>query len=309
MWKDKYRKLMFSVESFESSIQEAYKIKFKHIPLLYKYRAINDYSIDNLFNDTTWFNRASEFNDPYDSGLTMNRELMIDDKIKHDLINKFCKKAKLEINSVSKMLESLDSKQTLYLFLYYYSNLKNNPKEIPKIIEEYYDDLYKIQSEYQLKMNKLYQQSIFISCFSEKKDSILMWSHYASNHTGICIEYDFKQCGSDHFLTKNLHPVIYSPKIFDFTAYKESENRINVTTNASLTKSEIWSYENEWRLIQILNSDSEPFNGKIITPKTVFLGTNISKKDKEKIIKIANKKNILIKQMHHSDTEYKLYSD
>lgn len=29
-----------------------------------------------------------------------------------------------------------------------------------------------------------------ISCFSKRYDSILMWSHYASSHEGVCIEFD-----------------------------------------------------------------------------------------------------------------------
>lgn len=29
-----------------------------------------------------------------------------------------------------------------------------------------------------------------LCCFSESRDDVLMWSHYAASHTGICIEFD-----------------------------------------------------------------------------------------------------------------------
>ncbi len=32
--------------------------------------------------------------------------------------------------------------------------------------------------------------SIGVICFSSNYDNILMWSHYANNHKGICIEFD-----------------------------------------------------------------------------------------------------------------------
>ena len=31
-----------------------------------------------------------------------------------------------------------------------------------------------------------------IACFSESKDSPTMWAHYADNHKGFVLEYDFK---------------------------------------------------------------------------------------------------------------------
>lgn len=50
------------------------------------------------------------------------------------------------------------------------------------------------------------KDAVRVVCLSEVYDSMLMWSHYAQNHTGFCIEYDFKE--SD-MLCKQLYPVIY----------------------------------------------------------------------------------------------------
>ena len=34
------------------------------------------------------------------------------------------------------------------------------------------------------------KKDVIISCFSTRNDSLLMWSHYADSHFGVCFEYD-----------------------------------------------------------------------------------------------------------------------
>ena len=36
----------------------------------------------------------------------------------------------------------------------------------------------------------VFLKDVGISCFSETNRSLVMWVHYASNHKGICIEFD-----------------------------------------------------------------------------------------------------------------------
>lgn len=35
------------------------------------------------------------------------------------------------------------------------------------------------------------QRNLNICCFSERINSVIMWSRYANNHRGFCVEYDF----------------------------------------------------------------------------------------------------------------------
>ena len=37
--------------------------------------------------------------------------------------------------------------------------------------------------------NKINLYERGVCCFSEKKDDILMWSHYADGHKGFCLEF------------------------------------------------------------------------------------------------------------------------
>jgi Protein of unknown function (DUF2971) len=85
---------------------------------------------------------------------------------------------------------------------------------------------------------------IGISCFSLDRNNSLMWSHYANGHTGLCLKFDML---ADSYLFKDCYKVNYSkeyPKIL-----VEENGKANIT-DAILTKSKIWEYENEWRVIK-----------------------------------------------------------
>lgn len=104
---------------------------------------------------------------------------------------------------------------------------------------------------------------------------VLMWSHYANCHSGICLK--FRASDSTPFFGEAQkveyeisRPVINliqdDPKIF--------------TTKALLTKAEFWAYEEEWRMI----SPSRPpgihtYPADLLVG--VILGANISTENKD----------------------------
>ena len=51
------------------------------------------------------------------------------------------------------------------------------------------------------------KDAVRVVCLSETYDSMLMWSHYARNHTGYCIEYEFNK---DDMYYSSLHLVRYT---------------------------------------------------------------------------------------------------
>ena len=77
-----------------------------------------------------------------------------------------------------------------------------------------------------------------IYCLSEKSDMPLMWGHYASAHTGICLEFDTKR-------TPFAGATIKVRYLSAYPAYDIVEG----TYDSLFTKSADWSYEAEWRLI------------------------------------------------------------
>lgn len=113
---------------------------------------------------------------------------------------------------------------------------------------------------------KYYRVRSFCRDMSKSKavQNTLMWAHYAKDHTGICIEYEF----SPDFVKD--HRLMY----FKDVVYTKKTQRVDLSKEKTLsseialyTKNGYWRYENETRLISyIVDSDSPylsiPFNDK-----------------------------------------------
>ena len=151
------------------------------------------------------------------------------------------------------------------------------------------------------KIKKRVNELMGISCFAERSDNILMWSHYADKHKGFCVEYDLSKAKNIN-TTLLLFPVKYSKKranlpmdIFDFgnpngVKVKDKDISISKFINIFLTKSDIWEYEEEWRIICLLQSLEEQKLYEDMISK-VYLGANIKPEDESRIYEILQDKN------------------
>jgi len=122
-------------------------------------------------------------------------------------------------------------------------------------------------------------ESIGIFCLSACKDNLLMWSHYADGHRGICLEFSTSQ---DQLFGCRLDPVVY----------KELHPELFVTDNVNLewtrryltTKARDWSYEREWRIINCppgaRTAPHEELSG-------VILGCSIPASDRQEVLEWA----------------------
>ncbi len=156
----------------------------------------------------------------------------------------------------------------------------------------------------------------YITCFSEEKNNILMWGHYAQGHEGLCLEYDFVKLTNDLLGIRNhLFPVVYrdrrpfkrdidslirSKKALDMAIEEEyeydGEEALDDVLPLFLTKADKWKYEKEWRVIYTkkqmydINKD-ELFNGNIYAQciSAVYLGTRINSEKKDNILEIAER--------------------
>lgn len=89
---------------------------------------------------------------------------------------------------------------------------------------------------------RVISEGVGVYCVSAKYDDILMWSHYADDHKGICLEFD-----GEAELMAHAQKVKYSQKRVPIMAYYDDKE--TSMTKALLTKSLQWAYEEEWRLI------------------------------------------------------------
>ena len=193
-------------------------------------------------------------------------------------------------------------------------------------------------------INKLEQLSdiAYLKSFSEEKNNLLLWAHYAQNYSGMCVEYDFGQLSED--LLYHFFPVYYSSKRLvsrnlehTIVEHKDSKrmNEENCCLNECdfikdimslfLTKSTIWDYEKEWRIVathpQIFNvaedldDDQEVLyriNSQQISVagciKSVYLGPQMKQNIKEHIVEICRNRlgNIPVYSTKLSKDKYEL---
>jgi hypothetical protein len=121
-----------------------------------------------------------------------------------------------------------------------------------------------------------------VACFCEKNTNYAMWAHYADGNRGICIEYDVNNF--DNAEGAYLMPTVYSD---EFDKYYSNES--NIKSNAfmiSLFKHKDWSYEQEWRLVKLIDklgpSEKEryTYNAKI---NAIYFGVDMPQIYKEVI--------------------------
>ena len=169
-----------------------------------------------------------------------------------------------------------------------------------------------------IEANRHINDNFAITCFSKKSDEILMWSHYANKHTGFCVEYDFSKCTNWAALI-TLFPVIYSKNRphFPMSIFEQSNNFKDITVKEGndsiislirllLIKSDIWSYEEEWRIIGLQNQliDKHLLELDIVTK--IYLGANISDKNEKEIVDIAKSKGIPVYRYIMNQEQYTL---
>lgn len=189
----------------------------------------------------------------------------------------------------------------------------------------------KIRKTHKNKYDRLRERT-WICSLSKINDSLLMWSHYANNHRGVCIELNMShviKClnGNHGMVVHNVGVEVQYKDIIEKPDY--FKNRVGDYLNYQIsTKAKDWEYEQEWRLYIIDPSPmymslpfkpkrGETYDWKItrVYPvlggecfEAIYLGAMISDEDKQKIVKLARKlnPNIKIYQMTINPDAFKL---
>lgn len=131
-----------------------------------------------------------------------------------------------------------------------------------------------------LKDAKEQMKNYGVLALSEVNDNILMWSHYADKHRGICIEFertDTNELGNyDHCL-----PVLYQQELPSFNPLELEDSK--AVTQALSTKGEYWKYEREWRILTYESNKHFPLPGNITA---VIFGLNMPQKHRDAILSL-----------------------
>jgi hypothetical protein len=124
-----------------------------------------------------------------------------------------------------------------------------------------------------------------ICSFTETKENLLCWSHYANSHTGICVEFD-----------ATVLPISYAYKVKYLDDYPEIQYPHDDAVTAfrpALTKSKEWEYEQEYRIIFVPGSSTQPNNdGESLVLKgneitNIYFGANMKNDDKKRLMELV----------------------
>lgn len=148
-----------------------------------------------------------------------------------------------------------------------------------------------------------------IFCLTTKPSNILMWSHYASNHQGICIEFS-----CENYVFSGAFKMQYMEKypLFDITDYS-----LDCILRPLVTKSDAWAYEDEYRLIaqerkEALASSLLTDNNYLMIPRgairSVILGCLTAQSTKQAIADILARhgSGARVKQLQRVPNVYEL---
>jgi len=152
-----------------------------------------------------------------------------------------------------------------------------------------------------------WKKSYLVLCLSAVHNHILMWSHYTSSHQGAVFEFRpiVQSSNATLFGTSTLfaQPVFYSLKVpvaanlEEYVGYLTGQKPKPDTSNAfkksTYTKSSVWAYENEWRVLDKKRAGEE---GTSVLRKfqpqelvSVYLGCRILPEDRQRIIGLLDR--------------------
>lgn len=120
--------------------------------------------------------------------------------------------------------------------------------------------------------------SLGVFCLSERGDDILMWSHYAGGHSGVCLQ--FENCVGLVDVPKGVPlDVSYSEQLPVLDFVRDSDRRQAVAV--LLTKAARWAYEGEWRIVDPAGPGLHTFAPDLLSG--VIFGCRTSEADRRAV--------------------------
>lgn len=223
---------------------------------LFKYFTINDNFKATIVNNQIWFSSPDDFNDPFDCNIKCQ----------------YIKDVEFEERINDEIREEYNSADSNEAFFRQHKNLS--------MIAEGHDVKLKTNTS---KLNEnLYNtvKDTGVACFSKINSSILMWSHYADNHKGVCLK--FKTSDTEFF--DNVANVRYTekfPNLGNEFQYSDSQNFL------FFTKSNEWAYEEE---VRVLKKPKQLFKFKPEVLDSIYFGAKCEKEKCKEIIELVQKK-------------------
>jgi hypothetical protein len=263
----------------------------------YKYLSIDTAKLI-LMNKKFRYSSPLIFNDPFDGQTEVTFDFEIAN-FNDDIVNEMIRLASFEndflYKEYSDMIKSIELlKKIIKKEGTVDPILKNGLIEINK-------EISRALEETRLQYNVMWQdflKALRVFSLSINFNSILMWSHYANNHTGVVFklkalhEEDNLICVAQPVIYQNKPPKFFSKKewIDDILGIKKLDF-VKLYKTYPIIKYDLWNYEDEWRVLNFewdhknqLFTDYKLFPNELVA---IYFGCNTEKDDIDEITKLS----------------------
>jgi hypothetical protein len=216
------------------------------IPKLYKYRSLQGDAQANtvslLRDDTVYYALPSQFNDPYECNFGWKRGSVAD-------------QAKLYAAFLRRFgLADTEWDARIRAYKELHGSTSAERAEVDELMRKTAREIVDL---------------VGVFCLSEVNNDILMWSHYADCHKGVCIEFSMPLGSAPEEVMSQVN---YRDEFPTLDLYERE--KLEIVRPCFLTKARHWHYEKEWRAIRTAGAGTEKVPRKAITG--VILGCKIS---------------------------------
>ncbi len=226
---------------------------------VYKFRTI-DKANDILQKQEFYFSSAANFNDPFDCMLDEEKQYSLSD------FNRW----------IGSFQNGLTKKE------------KQNLTNIYKENGQAFNDLVK-----NIKTKAVNARGVL--ALSKTNENVLLWSHYAENHTGVAIKLNIAKDPEFFITPKN---IVYTKQYIPLNYLRDPEKSILDTLS---TKSIDWDYEKEIRVYKS-NIGVHKINPMAITD--VFFGVKTLEQDIAKIKNTCSENGLSHVRFHRAEKKY-----
>jgi hypothetical protein len=274
---------------------------------LYRYR--KPCHLESLRNQTVSLSSVSDFNDPLDSAISIDFEPAM-----HELLGRELTEAALRVITEERwraVSESPDRVSALDELLVECVVEQLGEDGRPSAMGFYRKYLRERSAEETHSISNRLQQGLKVACFSEMPDSMVMWSHYANDHKGFCLEYDFGTLEPEDPRRDALFPVVYDEQRFSIASelarlVNGGKKNHTLPILAAIHKSPDWQYEREWRLICSAPGMVDRVLLPMPTLTSVLLGARCSEDVREEALRLAVTDHFAVFEMILSTVHYRL---
>lgn len=263
----------------------------KNLPRrLYKYRGFSVHSLRLLTQARVYYADPRSFNDPLDCNPTIRVD------VDRPTLERLCYKMLLDAGKCKQ--EAADEIHNMRYLSTEYGDYETQPD-----VETYLKEQLLGAEIKRLLAAELGVKGVF--SLAETWDSPLMWSHYADEHRGLCLEYDTTQMPHPDMAAVDYRSP-RSVKTSDLVAWKlrsEDEAGRRVHNTYFFAKSPQWRYEKEWRDIQQSSGASD--RGFLIT--AVYFGLRCDSAVIASIVRLfSGNKKIAFFEIYPLDDSFRL---